>query len=379
MVFGFPRRFNFYTKITFFVALLSTTLFGAVFGESITIHYDTTPNHFLAIRGNGNGLSWEQGATCQSSEENCWIWQKENLVESMEFKVLLDDQYWCVGANFEIKPGENLEIYPFFNQEKGTLHKISNFWSPEFQNHRTLRIYLPPSYFENRFKSYPVLYAQDGQNLFEAETAAFGVEWQFDETLNALIFSGKVAEIIVVGIDNMGQDRIFEYTSKSEDPRFRSGGSSLYMKFLLETILPFVESHYRTKKGPENTALIGSSLGGLISLEIGWKHFETFGKIASLSGSFWWNNSEWQNKIANETQNLISQHRKEKLVLYLDAGTAQDGLPQTQELANLLNLKGYKAHLYVAPGASHQEFFWAKRLWRPLTYLFPFHRHIWRI
>src|SRR5690606_33431334 len=132
---------------------------------------------------------------------------------------------------------------------------------------------LPPDY-ETSTKKYPVLYMQDGQNLFDNKTAYSG-EWQIDETLNKLFSEGDYGAI-VIGIDNGGEKRIDEYTPWN-NPKYGGGEGDLYMQFIAETLKPYVDSHYRTRPEKEYNALIGSSLGALISNYGGVKYRETFG------------------------------------------------------------------------------------------------------
>jgi len=136
-----------------------------------------------------------------------------------------------------------------------------------FRNTRLLRVWLPPCYDQSRATPYPVLYLNDGQNLFEPATAFAGVAWRAGEAAGRLMAVGKIAPLILVGIDNAGKDRVREYVPyRSFDPCvFRSRGKH-YPDFLRYEVMPLIEKNYAVAKGPEQTGLGGSSLGGLITL-----------------------------------------------------------------------------------------------------------------
>src|ERR1022692_1585906 len=136
-----------------------------------------------------------------------------------------------------------------------------------FRNTRLLRVWLPPDYDKGGGTRYPVLYLNDGQNLFEASTAFGGVHWQVGETATRLIGEKKIRPLIIVGIDNTGKNRARESLPyQSRDPKVPVVQGTLYPKFLKREVMPLVESRYAVLRGPKNTGLGGSSLGGLITL-----------------------------------------------------------------------------------------------------------------
>src|ERR1700694_916165 len=147
--------------------------------------------------------------------------------------------------------------------------RLHEFSSRIFRNTRFLRVWLPPGYDdpENSSRSYPVLYLNDGQNLFEAATSFTGVEWHVDETADRLIREGAVPPLIIVGIDNGGKDRMREYMPyRSMQPMMLRVPGIRYPNFLLKEVMPFVARNYRVAPGAENTGLGGASLGALIGL-----------------------------------------------------------------------------------------------------------------
>ncbi len=165
----------------------------------------------------------------------------------------------------------------------------TNFYMPQLDRSRRIWIYLPPDY-ETSAKNYPVLYMHDGQNLFDAATA-FASEWNVDETLNALAEQGKDVPF-VVGIDNGGVDRIGEYTPWP-NTQYGGGDGDKYMQFIVETLKPYIDQHYRTLPDRDNTGLMGSSLGGLISHYGTIKYQDVFSKAGLFSPSYWFSDSIW--------------------------------------------------------------------------------------
>jgi predicted alpha/beta superfamily hydrolase len=159
----------------------------------------------------------------------------------------------------------------------GTLHRINNFGS-KFAASRPFDIWLPPGYFDSA-NSYPVLYMQDGQNLFDPDTSFSGIPWSMDKAIARLMKTGKIPGVIVVGIWNTSQRRR-EYMPQKpyHSPGLRpqrgvlnhmAGGKPLsdaYLKFLVCEVKPFVDSNYRTRLDQPHTYIMGSSMGALISL-----------------------------------------------------------------------------------------------------------------
>ena len=162
----------------------------------------------------------------------------------------------------------------------GTVKVLPKVESSELRNRRDILVYLPPSYSRGHH-TYPVLYMQDGQNLFDQHTSYSG-EWRVDEILEALAREGL--EAIVVGIPNMTVDRLYEYTP-FRDPKFGGGGAPAYLRFVVQTVKPLVDAEFRTARERERTGILGSSLGGLVSLFALFEHPGTFGLVGALSPS----------------------------------------------------------------------------------------------
>ncbi|MEW6733420.1 MAG: alpha/beta hydrolase-fold protein [Acidobacteriota bacterium] len=352
----------------FSLALLLLVILGNVVeATTLKVHYDVGWGNRITIRGNRSPFSWNSGVNATWTTGNIWVYSWSTSIGDVEVKPLINDNLWSTGANYRIRAGQTVDIYPFFGPARGSLERVYNFYSPQLGNTRTLIIYLPPSYSENRLKRYPVLYMHDGQNIFDAATSFGGVEWGVDETANRLIGEGSMEEIIVVGIYNTGPNRLYEYTTCC-DPEYGGGGAESYSRFIIDTVKPFIDYNYRTLTSRQNTAIMGSSLGGLVSFHIARTRSDIFSKAASLSGSFWWNNEDLVNQVITETTRI-------PVKLYIDAGTNNDGLEETTDLRNALLDDGYvqgsDLYYYVAQDAYHSEASWAARLYIPLKYLFP--------
>lgn len=159
----------------------------------------------------------------------------------------------------------------------------SDFYMPQLGQSRRIWMYLPPDYHYS-WKRYPVIYAHDGQNLFDNITS-FSGEWFLDESLNNLFGKGDPG-CIIVGIDNGGPSRLDEY-SPWKNPEYGGGQGQAYLDFIVQTLKPYIDQNYRTLSDQAHTGLLGSSMGGLISLYGGLRHQEVFGRIGVFSPSLW--------------------------------------------------------------------------------------------
>jgi len=226
---------------------------------------------------------------------------------------------------------------------------------------RDVIAWLPPSYEKEPQKRYPVLYMHDGQNVFDASTSFIGYEWRADEVADSLIKAAAIEEIIIVGIYNT-PDRMAEYDNA---PLGRN-----YARFVVEQLKPMIDSTYRTKPSRENTAVIGSSMGGLMSLLFVWWYPNVFSKAGCISTSIWRGNRDG---ILDEIRNYNGP--KKDLRIYVDVGGLEDQLVSGfHALASLLEGKGYQQgkdlECFLDKVAVHNEIAWAHRLWHPLKFMF---------
>ena len=252
----------------------------------------------------------------------------------------------------------------------GDFRRHARFRSRFLPSEHTLLVYRPPGYRDDRVRRFPVLYLQDGQNVFDRATSATGDEWSVDETAQRLIESGAIEPIIVVGIYNAGHRRIDEYTP-TRDPKKKMGGrADAYARMLVQEIKPFIDRRYRTLRSAANTGLGGSSLGGLLTMHLGLRYPRVFSRLAVLSPSVWWHDRA----IIREVDVLKA---KLPLRIWLDSGTAEgaDVTRDTRLLRDSLVQKGWivgKDLAYLeAEGGGHNEKSWATRVEGVLRFLFP--------
>jgi predicted alpha/beta superfamily hydrolase len=257
----------------------------------------------------------------------------------------------------------------------GNIQRHRAFPSKILKNRRDILVYLPQGYRRFTGRRYPVLYLQDGQNVFDAATSFAGVEWGVDETAQRLIRQKLIEPLIIVAIANTGAERIHEYapTPAQIDPprRKRSKGQLRnYGRFLIEELKPFIDRKYRTRREAEFTGLGGSSLGGLATLVLGLWFPNHFTRLAVLSPSIWWDDCAIY-KIVDE----IDETAKPPLRMWLDTGTREPGWERARVLRDRLVEKGWRLHddLYYleVEGADHSEGAWAARIDPVLRFLFP--------
>jgi len=271
--------------------------------------------------------------------------------------------------------------------------------SPRLGADRTIHVFLPASYQTDLQRRYPVLYLQDGQNLFSTAGTnwAFGWgSWQLDTTADKLARAGKMQEIIMVAVDNSFARRaeyggLHHAAGSATNSAFEN-----YESFLITELKPRIDREYRTQPAAAHTAVMGSSVGGLCSVVLAWDHPEIFGGAASLSGS----NIREQTNFLNAI--LKNYHGQPKPIrIYLDSGVVDsvgesDGHPLTKQVAAEFRRIGWtdeNLELFTdakpltpeqleqtglrrdkwkeAQTNQHNEFYWRLRAWRALVFLFP--------
>jgi predicted alpha/beta superfamily hydrolase len=249
-----------------------------------------------------------------------------------------------------------------------TLHP--QFHSRFLPADRDITVYVPPQYDEQPDRHFPVLYLHDGQNLFDPATSFVpGRTWRVAETADAVIDAGYVAPLIIVGIANTGESRLAEYTPVP-DWKMGGGEADKYGRLITEELMPFIDANYRVLHGREATGMGGSSLGGLVTLYLGLKYSDTFGRLAVLSPSVWWNNKSIIGYV-----NEARLHHSPRI--WLDVGTAEGRrtLADADLLERRLRANGWHAEADLCyeriPGGTHEEAAWAERVGPMLRFLFP--------
>ena len=340
---------------------------------SVRVHYASSPAKpgAFSLRGSAGPLTWDKNValTASASSSNLYVWSSPDVKTDLEVKPLLGDS-WSRGPNYKVKPGQTIDIYPHFVESHGTVaKKYPAFVSTKLPSTRGVWVYLPPTYLENTEARFGVLYMHDAQNLFSAQTAFGGTEWQVDEAMDAGSEDGTIRETIVVGVENTAA-RIDELTPTS-DPGYGGGKANAYLSMMVDEIKPMVDKDLRTIATRDQTAIMGSSLGGLVSAYAGARRADVFGLVGAMSPSTWWDDKIILTEVAS-----MSTHPSKPLRVYVDsgdAGTSNDDVTNTTALAARYRTVGYtdqKDLLHVVkPGAQHSEAYWAARLPNALRFL----------
>ncbi|HYW32900.1 MAG TPA: alpha/beta hydrolase-fold protein, partial [Gemmatimonas sp.] len=262
--------------------------------------------------------------------------------------------HWAKGPNSVVSAYEpSPALWPyFFADEHGRFSGIDHVaWEG---GTLAVRTYVPAGYDENTLHRYPVLYMQDGQNLFFPDEAFHGNEWRVDETMDQLDRMNAVHETIVVGIAPV--DRMRDYTYP---------GYAAYGRAVAQRLKPRVDAEVRTRSGARHTAVMGSSLGGVASLYLAWEYPTLFGMAGCLSSSF---------GIMDDLFARVAAEPRRDIVVYLDSGWPRDNFDATNAMRDLLVERGYRLGVdllqFSFPDGTHREDSWAARLHLPFQFFF---------
>lgn len=233
---------------------------------------------------------------------------------------------------------------------------------------RPIYVWLPPGYADSPGRRFPVVYMHDGQNAFDDPVNPFGHGgWHTNVTAAALIASSEIEPFLIVAIPNTGE-RMAEY---GLGENVFDASAHPYARYLIDDVMPLINRRYRTWTGPEHTSLMGSSMGGLISLFLAYHHPGLFGQAACLSTAF--SIPDTRGRLIAD---LISAEGHRPVRVYLDSGTGgpmEDGAPGTRAVRDLMLARGWTLDQdlvwHEEPGAPHNETAWRERVWRPLTFL----------
>ena len=257
-------------------------------------------------------------------------------------------------------------------QDSGVLGRLE-YWKNVQSQHlslaRHVEIWLPPGYDENPQARYPVVYMHDGQNLFDPRIANTGVDWGVDEAIVRGAQAGRAAPAIVVGVWCTDL-RAHEYSPWHLGPS--------YARFLIEELMPEVDRQYRTLSGPQNTFVMGSSMGGLISFWLCWNYPEVFGRGGCVSTHWTWNGPQRNpnDPPLFERELEVGAPFPHGVRLYFDYGTRGIDAPYEPlqaEVSAWLAAQGVQEGkdfvVRKFPGAEHNEAAWRARLDEPVAFL----------
>jgi len=235
------------------------------------------------------------------------------------------------------------------NADTAQIVLLKNFSMPQLSRERTIRVYLPKGYNTSN-KTYPVIYMTDGQNIFKS-SAAIKSTWAVDSMLNSLPAN---KQCIIVGIDHAGKDRITEYNPYNST--YGKGDGVAYSQFLAETLKPYIDAHYRTKKEARYNAIAGSSLGSLLAMYAVVKYPDSFGNAGIFSPAFWIGQQIYTD---TETATL-----NKKAGFYLVCGDSEsaDEVKYVNKMDSVLHAKKFTAQqvppTIIKAGAKHNEAQW---------------------
>ena len=232
---------------------------------------------------------------------------------------------------------------------------------------RQVTIYLPPGYDEPRDRRYPVLYMQDGQNLFDDFRAFGGRSWRLRDAADEAIGARTAGPMIIAGIDHAAEDRVHEYTPTRDAKRNAGGKAVDYARLLLDEVKPLVDAKYRTHPG--QSAIGGSSLGGLVSMHLALQYPLAFDRALVMSPSVWWDSGA----ILREVDRYAAPQRPR---VWLDIGgrEGREALDCARALRDRLLAKGWNdatLRYYEDRRADHSERAWGGRVRKALEFLFP--------
>lgn len=372
--------------LTYFILILLLNIqsFAQVKVKIIVTTNNVSESEKIFITGNKPELgSWNPGIILME-KQNETTWSKEfYFSKSTDIELKFTKGTWnnealnsdgSIPGNTKLTVFRDTTIYfrinnwadshkRIFGQITGDVKYHKNFIGKDILA-RDIIVWLPPGYDSLKNKYYPVLYMQDAQNIFDPSTSSFGTDWQIDETADSLIKAKSIDEIIIVGIYNTSQ-RNSEY--KNNDTGYK------YINFIIFDIKSFIDSTYRTLSDKNNTAIGGSSLGGLISFIAAWEHPDVFSKVACLSPAFKISDIDFIKTVKDYTG------LKKPIKFYIDNGNI--GLekklqPGVDEMLSVLKDKGYVVgkdiYWFQDFNAEHNEAAWAKRVYKFLEYFFPY-------
>ncbi len=283
-----------------------------------------------------------------------------------------------------VEPGTNIigvRLMGFADQHRGVENErastvtgtleVFDLGSEILGRSRTIRVWLPEGYEASGETRYPVMYMHDGQNLFDEATSFIGVEWGVDETLTELIASGEVPAMIVVGMDNSGAFRAADYNPEGTSHQGRENRGDLYLRSVLEEIMPEIERRYRVLRGSAHTGMGGSSFGGNATLYAAMRAPGVFGKILVESPASW---------IGDRVLVKMSrEHAQWPLRIFIAMGSNEYGEPTrdaeligiARELRDAVAAKAGEdsVRLVVEEGGAHNEGAWARRLPEAMRFL----------
>jgi len=375
------KKYSFILLLSIFSSI---TLFGQVTFIVNSIPEYTPPDDIIYIAGSLN--SWDPGNpefALSKNDNNWFIILPEELDGTLvEFKFTRGDwgtvEKGATGeeiANRQFVYGNGDTVYVDIlnwadNGGGGGSTAADNvsimddaFFMPQLDRTRRIWLYLPPDYDDSN-ENFPVLYMQDGQNLFDTYTSYSG-EWEVDETLNNLFDDGYQVPI-VIGIDNGGGERLNEY-SPWVNLQYGGGEGDEYIDFIVNTLKPYVDENYRTLPSREFTGIMGSSMGGFISHYGVLKHQDIFSKAGIFSPSYWFSDTVWTFTTEMGKQNNM------KLYQLIGGQEGVEAVADMWAMHDVLANLGFNEDELLSlevPDGEHNETFWRNQFAAAYLWMF---------
>ena len=326
----------------------------------------------IGLRGSASPLSWTETTPPTATLGDRSVFELAIADgEMVDIKIVRGND-WAHGRNYTLHAGDHLHLRPSFERTTCRLMPpVVLPTSPMSPWPLRYQVLLPPSYDEQRSRHYPVLYAQDGQALWSSSSDPFGI-WALDTVMDQLLEIAVMSELIVVGIDT--SEARMDRLGPVRDKTYGGGRAAEHLEAITTVLKPRIDTELRTRSGRKDTAVIGSSLGGLFSFYAAWTRPDVFGKAICLSSSFWWANRH----MVREADVAPSP----RPTIYLDSGASlnpdapsQDGFQHTRSMQRALVRAGYTngedLHRLAFPGQVHSTAAWRARVAIPLQLLFP--------
>ncbi len=356
---------------------------------TITYHISTTKplkaNETVYIAGSHANLGdWQPNKIAFKRENDTVFNAKIQLPRGKSFEYKFTHGNWnneqtlgngTIPANqfINIRKDTNINIKisnwkdEFFKPKGQVTGKIQHIkqWKGEGIEPRDVHIWFPPNYDSTGKTNYAVVYCHDGQNVFDPATASFGIDWQLDETADSLIRNGSCRAFLMVAMD-CTKNRTAEYAYEAT--------AENYQKWVVNQVKPYIDAHFPTLKDAKNTAILGSSMGGLCAFELAWNYPNVFGHAACFSPAFRIKKTE-NAKVYDLDYIVLAQNATDfkNIDLYIDNGTVDLDArlqPGINDMMQFLTARKQAFTWYLAKGEPHNEAAWARRAWRPFLQFF---------
>ena len=269
-----------------------------------------------------------------------------------------------VNLDFSIENWQSQDESDINSTAQSNVHILDeDFYMPQLDRNRKIWIYLPPDY-DSSLKNYPVLYMHDGQNVFDKSTS-FSGEWKVDESMNRLFDDGDYGAI-VVAIDNGQNHRMNEY-SPWINSKYGGGEGASYLEFIVHTLKPHIDSTFRTLSSREYTGLMGSSMGGLISMYGGIEYQDLFSKLGVFSPSYWFSNDAYEHVTTKRKTNPMKIYT---LMGKLEGKKAVKDVHVMERVCLEVGFEQNELNLSLHTDGEHKEWYWAREFESAYKWLF---------